>query len=243
MTSGAASLEVGSALIPEAGATMPRTSRAGMDEAVAAVRRQKDAWARLRVGERIPILEELLRSTEAAAPGWVEAALAAKRIPPGTQAEGEEWLAGPMVVLRNLRLLAATLRDVARDGRPRFPGAPRTRAGGEVVVPVFPATLYDRILFSGIRAEVWMKPEVSLERLDEHVAVAYRGGAANGGVALVLGAGNVSSIGPMDALYKLYAENRVVVLKMNPVNEYLGPIFADALAPLVRRDFLRIVYG
>jgi hypothetical protein len=59
----------------------------------------------------------------------------------------------------------------------------------------------------------------------------------------VLGAGNVSSIGPMDTLYKLFAENRVVLLKEHPVNDYLGPLLAEGFAPLVRRGYLRIVYG
>lgn len=43
-----------------------------------------------------------------------------------------------------------------------------------------------------------------------------------GKVALVLGAGNVSSIGLMDVLYKLFIENQATLLKMNPVNEYSG---------------------
>ncbi len=47
----------------------------------------------------------------------------------------------------------------------------------------------------------------------------------------------------MDALYKLFAEDQVVLLKMNPVNEYLGPFFAEALRPLVERGFVRIVNG
>ena len=244
MEATAAALEAGSAAIPEAKHTVPPSSRHEMDEAVAAVRGRRDAWAALPVADRVSLLGELLRSIDGAAARWVEAALAAKRIAPGTPAEGEEWLAGPMVTLRNVRLLRETLAEVARDGRPRLPGAPRMRANGKLAVPVFPASLYDRLLFSGISAEVWMQAGVTADNLDEHVAVAYRPGAAAAGkVALVLGAGNVSSIGPMDALYKLFAENQVVVLKMNPVNEYLGPVFEQALAPLVEGGFLRIVYG
>jgi acyl-CoA reductase-like NAD-dependent aldehyde dehydrogenase len=60
---------------------------------------------------------------------------------------------------------------------------------------------------------------------------------------LVLGAGNVSSIPPMDLLHKLFVENEVVLLKMNPVNAYLGPDFERAFAPLIHDGFLRIVYG
>ena len=51
----------------------------------------------------------------------------------------------------------------------------------------------------------------------------------------MLGAGNVSSIAPTDAFSKLFQEGKVVLLKMNPVNEYLGPIFERAFAPLIER--------
>jgi acyl-CoA reductase-like NAD-dependent aldehyde dehydrogenase len=69
--------------------------------------------------------------------------------------------------------------------------------------------------------------------------------AANegGGVALVLGAGNVSSIGPMDALYKLFVENRVVLYKTHPVNAYLGPLLAEAFRALAEAGFFRLVHG
>ena len=62
-------------------------------------------------------------------------------------------------------------------------------------------------------------------------------------MALVLGAGNISSIAPLDALYKLFVEKRVVLLKMNPVNAYLGPVIAEGFRPLVERGFLHVVYG
>ena len=43
------------------------------------------------------------------------------------------------------------------------------------------------------------------------------------GTALVLGAGNIFSIAPLDTIYQLYAENRVAVLKLNPVTNPLSP--------------------
>ncbi|MGH7804036.1 MAG: aldehyde dehydrogenase family protein, partial [Candidatus Binatia bacterium] len=55
--------------------------------------------------------------------------------------------------------------------------------------------------------------------------------------------GNTSSIGPLDSLYKLFTEDQVVVLKMNPVNEYLGAIFEQAMAPFVSAGFVKVVYG
>ena len=49
-----------------------------------------------------------------------------------------------------------------------------------------------------------------------------QGKRATGQVSLVLGAGNQTPVACMDILHKLFAEDTVVVCKMNPVNEYLG---------------------
>ena len=56
-------------------------------------------------------------------------------------------------------------------------------------------------------------------------------------------AGNVSSIPPMDALYKMFADGRTCMLKMNPVNEWVGPLLERAFRPLVDRGWLRVCYG
>jgi hypothetical protein len=99
-------------------------------------------------------------------------------------------------------------------------------------------------VFTGTTAEVWMEPRVTLEEAAAGMGRIYRpGGKDDGGVCFVLGAGNISSIAPMDALYKLFVEDRVVVLKMNPVNEHLGPTSRRRCRPLVEANFLRIVYG
>jgi acyl-CoA reductase-like NAD-dependent aldehyde dehydrogenase len=231
----------GSAVIPEAVPSMPPSPRADIDRALRELSSNKDRWAAVGIPQRVSLLERLIGCTLAVSRRWVDVALEAKGIRPGSATEGEEWLAGPMVTIRNMRLLARSLRDVASVGYPRTPGKPYVRAG-RVAVPVSPTSFFDRVLFAGFSAEVWMRPGVTLENLRETQAVAYRR-RSSGKVALVLGAGNVSSIGPMDALYKLFAENQVVVLKMNPVNEYLGPVLGEALRPLIDEGFLRLVYG
>ena len=65
----------------------------------------------------------------------------------------------------------------------------------------------------------------------------------SGGVGLVLGAGNVASIPVLDVLYELLAHNRVVILKVNPTQDSLVPVFERVLAPLIEPGFLRIVRG
>jgi acyl-CoA reductase-like NAD-dependent aldehyde dehydrogenase len=53
----------------------------------------------------------------------------------------------------------------------------------------------------------------------------------------------VSSIPATDAITKIFQEGHVVLLKMNPVNEYLGKIFQRLFARLIDHGFLRIIYG
>ena len=67
--------------------------------------------------------------------------------------------------------------------------------------------------------------------------------AGRAGTALVLAAGNVASLGPRDALSKLVVDGKTVVMKANPVNDYLVPHWNAALTSLVEADVLRIVDG
>lgn len=234
----------GTIVIPEADHRIPPTPHAELDAAVAEVRAQRRTWIDRDVPARIALLEELRATTLEAAPDWATAAAAAKGIPSDSPAMGEDWLSGPVLLLRNLRLLQQTLEAVRDTGRPQPPGL-RTRPDGRVAVDVFPTGAMDRLLLlPGFTAEVRIDPAVGQEEVEARLGRIYRpGGKDDGGVRLVLGAGNVSSIAPMDVLYALFAEDRVCVLKTNPVNEHLGPHLAEALAPLVREDLLRIVYG
>jgi hypothetical protein len=178
------------------------------------------------------------------APRWVEATRALEGIAAPGPFLGEEWLAGPYPVLRNIRLLERSFADLAAGRPPEPPGPVTTRQGGQVVVRVFPAGSWDRLFFPGVTGEVWMEPRVRLENLADFQAAAWRGeGEPTGGVALVLGGGNVSSIGPMDTLYKLFADRRVVLYKSHPVQDPVAPLFAEAFAPLVAAGWLRVVQG
>ena len=57
------------------------------------------------------------------------------------------------------------------------------------------------------------------------------------------GAGNVGSLGPNDVLNKLFVAGKVVVLKANPVNDYLVEHWERALRALIDEGVLRIVRG
>lgn len=225
------------------GGAGPSTSAAQVDEALATLVAKKDDWARLPIVDRRSILQELHKDFAEVAAPWADAVRRAEGIPEGTPTVGEEWLAGPYFILRNLRLLDRALAETARHGQPSIPGPVRSVSADQVAAQVFPQDLYDRIFYTGITAEVWMQPGVTASKLASTQAVAYKATEPHGEVSLVLGAGNVSSIGPMDLLYKLFVENKVVILKMHPLNAYLGPLLAQGFQALVDWGVLRIVYG
>ncbi len=185
-------------------------------------------------------------ATLAVAPEMVAAACKAKAIPDGHPAEGEEWLGGPMTIMRNLRLLIRTLSEVQSRGAPNLTSSAMSqRPNGQVKVKVFPQDAYDKLLYQGFTGEIWVEPGVSEQDVLDGAAGLYRSGerTGEGKIALVLGAGNVASIGPMDVLYKLFCEDQVCLLKMNPVNEHLGPYIMRGLSPLVKEGVLRLAYG
>ena len=224
------------------GNTRPSTQEE-MDAAVQALQASKDAWVALTIDERIALLDRLIKDFAAIADRIVTASCEAKGIASDSPLVGEEWSIGPFVILKNLCQLHRSLIDIKAQGAPKIPGPVTTRADGQVVAQVFPQTGYERIFFQGVTAEVWMEPGVTAEGLAKTQALVYQDKQHTGKVALVLGAGNVASIPPTDALHKLFVEDQVVVLKMNPVNRYIGPLIEESFRALVEPGFLRVVYG
>jgi aldehyde dehydrogenase (NAD(P)+) len=234
-------MEIGAGPVPAAaGAGL---NAAGLDGDVATLRAHAAPWARLGLAGKIRHLRAMRTRTIEVADKWVRLATHAKGIA-GTPLAGEEWLSGPYTLLTALDALTATLSGIAREGAPPLPKrAIRTRPAGQVVVDVFPAGTADRVMLNGLRAEIWMEPGVTRETLPRQTAGFYRQRDPAGSVTLVLGAGNIASIAPLDVLYALYAHGSVVLLKLNPVNGYLAPVLERAFSSLIDEGFVRIAGG
>ena len=202
-------------------------------------------WLQTPLADRITILAEIRDALMPVAQGWAETASRKKGIAVGSPLEGEEWLSGPYAMMNYCNQLISTLSRV--QGKHHLDGLPvRQLPNAQVAVRVLPHTLWDRLLLSGVSAEVWMQPQVTPQTLAQHTAGTYDPASAlhkRGGLALVLGAGNIAAIAPLDVLHKLFYENEVVILKMNPVNDYLIDFLTPALKPLIERGFVRIVRG
>ncbi|MEM6454465.1 MAG: aldehyde dehydrogenase family protein [Acidobacteriota bacterium] len=222
--------------------TFPDSTDAQQDAAIADLNAHRADWAALGIRDRRAILGELLKDFTAIADRWADAVRRAEGIPADIPTAAEEWLAGPYLILRNIRLLAETLADIERHGAPQIPGPVRTRADGRVTARVFPQTAYDRIFYGGVRAEIWLPPGTDRATIASSMARAYRR-TPEPGTCLILGAGNVSSIGPMDALYKLFVDKQAVLYKMHPLNPYLGPLMEAGFRALLDWGVLRVVSG
>jgi acyl-CoA reductase-like NAD-dependent aldehyde dehydrogenase len=204
-----------------------------IDRVIANLHQHRSNWEQTSIPQRIAYLQDCLDRTLTIAEAWTKAACQAKGIDPESALAGEEYLAGPISVIRNIRLLMTTLQA----GGQLPPSKIWQREDGQFVAEVLPANAIDRLLYLGYRGEVWLEPGTMPSQ-----GQIYREPTA-GKVALILGAGNVSAIVAMDALSKLFSENRVVIIKMNPVNAYVGAYIDRAFEPLIQAGFMQIVYG
>lgn len=213
-----------------------------IDHSVAELVAAASKLAKLSLGERIALMQDCLERVVKLAPEWVDAACDAKGLAPGNPLRAEEITAGPVSTARHLQLLIHNFKSLEQTGRIPLPAPPKPGPDGALRVQVMPVKgLFDSLVFAGFRAEAWLAPEVTqanLDRLGSHLK-----NPQPARCVLVLGAGNVSSIPATDTISKLFQEGHVVLLKMNPVNEYLGPIFQRLFAKLIEAGFVRVIYG
>jgi len=228
---------------PAAPKTPPPSTARRLDEAVARAREGAAGLLTLSLDQRVALARSMQGGYLAVARESVHAACAAKGIPLGTPLEGEEWTLGPWFVVRQLRLLQESLLAIKHTGNTPVGEVGRTAAGGRLRVQVFPANAIDGTLFKGVRVDVHLEHGVGEREMTESRAGFYKRTPRDGRVVLVLGAGNVSGIPTKDVLSKIFNEGKACVLKMNPVNAYLGPFLERAFAEPIRQGYLAVVYG
>jgi len=214
-----------------------------IDLAIADLQSAKTRWARIDVSEKLRYINGLRSATFEHSRRWVERAIKAKGLSISSPLVGEEWIAGPFGVIDALNSLEVTLSRIADTGDVLEGFDVKTRDSGQVTVKVMPETTVERLLFSGSTAEVWMQPEITVDNIRDHVAEFYGIDNPEGAVCAVMGAGNVASIPPLDVIHRLFNKGEVAILKMNPINEYLGEVFEDIFADLIASDFVRLVHG
>jgi acyl-CoA reductase-like NAD-dependent aldehyde dehydrogenase len=218
-------------------------ARTRLDRMIAELGVAEKKWAKTSLPERATLLGQLHKSVAGAAAHWAKAASEIKGLDPRSQLVGEEWISGPYPVLTAAATLAQTMTTLASGASPLAGKKFGTAPGNRVTIPVLPGNAYEAILLHGFSAEVWLAPGVTAQQAKDRAGLGSLHPEQTDGVGLVLGAGNITSIPPLDVLYELFAHNRVVVLKLNPVMEKMLAVYQTALGPLIKRGVLRIVTG
>lgn len=241
MSSQKASTAASAAPMSSGAMSTHQSDTAHLERALAELAAKAREWARLPAADKAQLLRACIVTTVAEAPTWAREGSRVKGLDPVKDVE--EWQHGPWQTARNLRLLADSLDAIAATGKPPLGKGHRVRPDGRLEVDVFPASLLDRLAFTGFTGKILLEPGIDVAEARRRQAPFFAKQEPEGQISLVLGAGNVSSIPPMDVLTKMVAEGMVCILKMNPVNEWAGPSIERALAPLVERGYLRVAYG
>lgn len=217
------------------GSKPPPATQAELDQALVRLDEAAPRLAALPPAERARLLRAVGRRFHELAPRFIALDAAAKGIDAASPRTGEPALEGPAIAIRFVSELAQTFE------RTRVIAARQVREErGRTVVDALPLDSYDAVVFRNYRAEVWLDRVVPAERV---ATLPSELASRDAEVALVLGAGNVASIGVVDALGQCFIEGRACILKLSPVNDYQGPLLELAFAPLIKAGFLALAYG
>ncbi len=230
---------------------------AALDDTLTRLAAGGSRLASLPAADRAALARDTARAVAAVADRWVAAAVAIKtQGRASTAASGsvtaEETATGPLATIRLLLTSCRVWREIERHGRPQ-PARPlrvmHAAAGSEgpasfVAVEVLPEPrLLDGATFQGHTATIRCVNPGGLEAFAE----SWRAEAATrpraGGVAAVLGAGNVTTLAPGDAISQIFEHGRAAIVKLHPLHEPLEAIYRDAFAPLIEADLLAFVSG
>ena len=224
-----------------------------------------EVWRGRSACDRAKLAQQTAKAVAGEVLVWAEAAIAFKStgpdgpvsISPALQQTllAEELATGPVGTLRLAMLTARVWDEIDRQGLPTLTSAPRLAHRPVVAAsPASPATLvevdvlpvkplHDQTIFRGHTATVRCANPGSIDTFLNTWEDGCRTAAAAGGVALVLGAGNVTGLAAADALQQIFVDGRAVLLKLHPVQAALAPILENALEPLVAAGLLAIVTG
>ena len=152
-----------------------------------------------------------------------------------TPAEGEEWLGGPFASVLATQYYIKSLINDDDLVEGNFNNS-------ENSYKVFPNNFIERITFPFINAKVYFNKSMSFEDINKFRGFSKRYDIEPS-ITLVLGAGNFSSIPYLDVLYHLITRRSVILLKLNPVNDYLKPVFEKVFKNFIERGYIIVTNG
>jgi hypothetical protein len=222
---------------------LPNTPLEIIDEYLKELKANQKRWAQdYPIRKRIELLVETLKNIETYKDEWVKQDLIARHIPPEHWDEGNSAIAGPGISGRITRVFIGILDEIENHGGNESFAKAR-QDGDRVIVEAFPRNIKEKLLLPNVRGEIHLAHGTKVEDITLLQAATYKDRFHVGGVSLVLGAGNISTLTINDTFQKLFVEKEVVIIKANPVLEYLGPLLNKVLEPFIREGFVRIING
>jgi len=150
--------------------------------------------------------------------------------------EGEDWVSGPFSTILAIEYYVKFLRGDTNLIESKFNSINKS-------YQVFPNNFIEKFTFPFVSAEVIFNKNLDFNTINTYRGYSNRYNNISKKITLVLGAGNVSSIPLLDAFFHMLAYRSTIFLKLNPVNEYLFPVFQQILLPFIERGFLIISKG
>ncbi|GAA1463231.1 aldehyde dehydrogenase family protein [Williamsia maris] len=219
------------------------TGHDAVDRALEDLSVGEKTWGSLTLSDRRALLEKVRDLTARHAEEWVAAAVEIKKLDPTSPLVGEEWISGPYAFAGGAATLVHSLAALGAGDSPIAGATFGSAPGGRTTVRVLPLGIFDALLLNGFSADVWLQPGVDAAHAKQAAGLAQLDPAHTHGIGVVLGAGNIMSIAPLDTLYELFAHNRVVALKLNPITDPMLPVLAKVLAPLIDVGAVRLLTG
>ena len=210
-------------------------SKIDIDRNISKLRVNSSEFLNLDKTTLIALLNQTIENIKAISYYWATLASEKKGILNKSK-EGEEWIGGPFTCIYAIQYFIDSLQNEDGLNISNFDDSKKS-------YKVFPTKTIEKLLFPFLEGEVRFGKNLSFEQINEFRGFANRFKNNKSKITLILGAGNVSSIPVLDALFHMIAYKSVIYMKLNPVNDYLLPIFTKVFEPFISRGYMIITEG
>jgi hypothetical protein len=210
-------------------------SKIDIDRNISKLRVNSAEFLNLDKTNLISLIEQIIDNIKTISYYWVSLS-SEKKGHLSKSKDGEEWIGGPFSCIYALQYFIEYLQNEEGLDNNKFDESKKS-------YQVFPTKNIEKLLFPFLEGEIRFGKNLNFDQINEYRGFANRFENNKPKITLVLGAGNVSSIPVLDALFHMIAHKSVIYIKLNPVNDYLLPIFLQIFEPFISRGFMVVTEG
>ena len=204
-----------------------------VDRSISTLRLNSEQFSQISNEELADMFQDCIQNIKTIAYFWATVGADNKRIK-DTIAEGEEWLGGPFASTIAFQYYIDYLKNVSQNLTEELIEDNK--------IKIFPNKDIEKLLFPFVTAEMHFSKNMSHTDILQARGFGNRLGFKKG-ITLILGAGNVSSIPLLDTIFDMVVNRHCILLKLNPVNEYLKPVFDKVFEDFINKGFMVVTTG